>query len=87
MPGYILHLTAARMYLDHLPSSDPLSRAAEYLKVFDREDLLRFLEAASIEAVSIRGGVSGDGASGMSRRIQSADEIPGQKKAAMSERP
>ena len=28
MPGYILHLTAARMYLDHLPSSDPLSRDA-----------------------------------------------------------
>lgn len=63
------------------------AEAAEYLKVFDREDLLRFLEAASIEAVSIRGGVSGDGAPGMSRRIQSADEIPGQKKAAMSERP
>lgn len=25
MPGYILHLAAARMYLDHLPSEDPLS--------------------------------------------------------------
>ena len=24
MPGYILHLTAARMYLDLLPSTDPL---------------------------------------------------------------
>ena len=24
MPGYILHLTAARMYLDHLPSEDSL---------------------------------------------------------------
>lgn len=24
MPGYILHLTAARMYLDHLPPVDPL---------------------------------------------------------------
>ena len=24
MPGYILHLTAARMYLDHLQSEDSL---------------------------------------------------------------
>lgn len=24
MPGYILHLTAARMYIDHLPPADPL---------------------------------------------------------------
>ena len=29
------------------------AEAAEYLKVFDREDLLRFLEAASAEAVTI----------------------------------
>lgn len=29
MPGYILHLTAARMYLENLPASDPLKNSAE----------------------------------------------------------
>lgn len=34
MPGYILHLTAAKMYLDALPDTDPLSRCADWQNDF-----------------------------------------------------
>ena len=40
MPGYILHLAAARMYLDHLPLSDPLSRDAKRQNDFFAGNLL-----------------------------------------------
>ena len=38
MPGYILHLTAAKMYLDRLTYED--------LKVFDLDGLIGFLQNA-----------------------------------------
>lgn len=40
MPGYILHLTAAKMYLDALPDTDPLRRCADLQNDFYIGNLL-----------------------------------------------